>query len=148
MADRTTTYFKIEPEVAGGLGERTRMDVSTHPPKVFHLHYEFDGWSGDGILESFPCFIVTATKADQLESMDASGFQLRDVEISKSPTFEELFPNLDLPDFRWLDVSGTPGKDDFGIDADGVLVVSDRALAVLEEGGLEDCDIEEYRPSS
>ena len=30
-------FFFIEPEVAGGLGEHTVMNQSTHPPKVSRL---------------------------------------------------------------------------------------------------------------
>jgi hypothetical protein len=43
-------YFYVEPEVAGGLGERTVMDRSTHPPVVKRLHYQLEGWLGDAIL--------------------------------------------------------------------------------------------------
>ncbi|APF85630.1 hypothetical protein HI806_01945 [Ralstonia solanacearum] len=52
-------YFFLEPEVAGALGENTVLDASTHPPRVEKLHFEFSGWLGDAILESFPCVIAT-----------------------------------------------------------------------------------------
>ena len=52
-------YKYIEPEVAGGLGNETIIDKNYHPPIVKKLHYEFNGWLGDDILESFPCFIVS-----------------------------------------------------------------------------------------
>ena len=45
--------------------------------------------------------------------------------------FEELYPGRELPRFRWLDVHGRPGRDDFGLDSDFVLVVSERALEAL-----------------
>jgi hypothetical protein len=38
---RPDTFVYIEPEVAGGLGENTLLDVRTHPPVVTRLHYEF-----------------------------------------------------------------------------------------------------------
>lgn len=46
-------YKLIEPEVAGSLGKETELDSSVFPPHVKKLHYEFDGWLGDDILESF-----------------------------------------------------------------------------------------------
>ena len=52
-------YFILEPEIAGGWGERTVADTGIFPPTVTALHYRFDGWRGDELLESFPCFIVT-----------------------------------------------------------------------------------------
>ena len=52
-------FHTLEPEVAGGFGEQTILDNSTHPPDVKWLHYVLDGWLGDDILESFPCYIVT-----------------------------------------------------------------------------------------
>lgn len=36
-------FFYIEPEVAGGFGERTRLDTTVHPPVVHELEYEFQG---------------------------------------------------------------------------------------------------------
>ena len=41
-------FHVVEPEVAGALGDRTEMDSSIHPPIVKRLHYEFQGWLGDG----------------------------------------------------------------------------------------------------
>lgn len=146
MEAATTQFFRLEPEVAGGLGEHTEMDTGQVPPKVHRLHYEFDGWLGDEILESYPVFIVTDRVAERLEQIGATGFALRDVEISKSPTFEELHPGRELPSFRWLDVTGAPEQDDLGVGDDAVLVVSARVLDVLREGTLEHADVEDFQP--
>src|SRR6476660_8794270 len=64
----------LAPEVAGGWGERTVADTSTHPPRVTALHYQFDGWLGDELLESFPCYIVTRRLAHALTAAGLSGF--------------------------------------------------------------------------
>jgi hypothetical protein len=135
-------FFRVEPEVAGGLGPETVMDRSVHPPRISRLHYVFDGWLGDDLLESFPGFVVTEEAAARLEAAGLTGFELKPVEIGKSEAFEELYPDRELPEFRWLDVTGTPRQDDFGVDDDGVLVVSERALEVLREGQLENADVE------
>ena len=37
------SYYYLEPEIAGGLGECTVMDRSVRPPVVKRLHYELDG---------------------------------------------------------------------------------------------------------
>ena len=137
------TFFRVEPEVAGGMGPNTELDSSTHPPIVKKLHYVFEGWLGDELLETFPCFVVTADLGRRLEQAGLSGFELADVEIGQSPEFGEMYPGRVLPEFRWLRLRGLAHRDDFAADAGGRLVVSRRALDVLRAGALEHADIEE-----
>jgi hypothetical protein len=134
-------YFVLEPEVAGGWGEHTVADRSSHPPKVTHLHYEFQGWLGDELLESFPCFIVTQRLANRLRSSQLSGFSLSEAEVSASDKFMERHPGQELPSFEWLQVLGTPGVDDFALSVGARLVVSQTALDMLQEFPLEYCDV-------
>lgn len=52
-------YYVVEPEVAGGFGINTVFTRTEGKPMVVHkLHYEFDGWLGDSLLETTPCYIV------------------------------------------------------------------------------------------
>ena len=136
-------FYMIKPEVAGGLGERTKMDTSTHPPLVDELHYVIDGWSGDVLLTSFPCYIVTPEARKALEKMQFTGFSFSSVEVSKSDIFTELHPNQILPEFFWLKVNGVAGKDDFGV-ANNRLTVSENVLAVLQDLGLNEAIVSEY----
>ena len=129
-------YFYIEPEVAGGLGENTAMDRSVHPPIVSRLHYEFDGWLGEALLTSFPCFIVTEGAESKLQSIGATGIRFDKVEVTTSEEFQDFHPNRQLPKFVWLQVVGRPGRDDFGVAKNHRLVVSERALKVLEGLGI------------
>lgn len=129
-------YFLIEPEVAGGFGERTVIDRSSGRMEVKKLHYQFDGWLGDELLESVPCFIVTMKMAHEIERERLTGVAFDDVEVTTSDEFNELFPAKELPVFRWLKVTGTPGKNDFGLTPDLNLVVSDRALHLLQKIGI------------
>jgi hypothetical protein len=138
-------YFVIEPEVAGGLGERTEMDRSVHPPKVSRLHYQFDGWLGDGLLESFPCFIVSENVATALGNLNATGYRLADLEVSRSEQFEELYPGRELPEFRWLQANGRPGVDDLGVSADHRLVASERVLEALRSLGLKHFEASQFK---
>ena len=136
--------YVIEPEVAGGLGGNTVIDTSVHPPKIARLHYGFEGWLGDVLLESFPCFILTEGVVQELESMRATGFSVDNVEITKAKQFEDIYPNRQLPEFRWLKVSGKPGVDDFGLADDFRLVVSERVLHLLELHGLENAIVDPW----
>lgn len=137
--------YILEPEVAGQLGEDTVMDTTRHPPEVSRLHYEFDGWLGDDLLESFPCFIITGRVKRALEEMSLSGCLFDSVKVSRSETFRELHPDEELPDFFWLKVSGTACVDDFGLTTDNRLVVTERTLKCLQEFHLNNCLVKEYR---
>lgn len=136
-----TAFYLLGPEVAGGLGEHSCLVHDRWPPRVEHLHCEFAGWLGDDLLRTFPCFIVTAARGERLTRLGATGFALRDVEVSTSPEFTELQPDLALPPFRWLDVHGTTERDDLGLTDRARLVVSERVLARLREGHLSQCEV-------
>jgi hypothetical protein len=137
-------YFYIEPEVAGGLGHNVVMDRSVHPPIVSGLHYEFDGWLGDVLLESFPCFIVTEGAKKDLQSVGLTGLRFDEVEVTTSEFFQERYPNRQLPKFVWLQIVGKPGQDDFGIAKDLRLVISERALEVLRGLGISNALITDF----
>ena len=137
-------YYYIEPEVSGGLGNNTVADTSVHPPVVSKLHYQFDGWLGDDLLESFPCYIISEKLKTEIDSEKLSGYQVDQIEISKSDQFEELYPGIELPRFYWLKVTGKAGENDFGIAEDHRLVVSEKALTVLKKGKIDQADLEEF----
>ena len=138
-------YWYVEPEVAGGLGPATIMDRSVHPPSVSLLNYEFEDWSGDVLLETFPCFVATEVVARKMEDSGFTGFGVADVLVTTSEMFVDLNPKLALPRFCWLKISGTPGVTDFGVAHDFRLVVSDRALKFLKGYRLENATTEAFR---
>ncbi|MFY9957530.1 MAG: hypothetical protein WAK54_31075, partial [Bradyrhizobium sp.] len=53
-----------------------------------------------------------------------------------SEQFEELYPDKQLPKFVWLKADGKPKFDDFATAPDGRLIVSARALEVLQGLGI------------
>lgn len=125
-------YYIVEPEVAGGFGRNTILEHGSHPPVVTKLHYELDGWLGDELLESFPCFIVTRRIRGRIEESGFTGAEFAPVEVTTSEQFRELYPHRDVPVFDWLKIVGTPGIADFGLAKDHRLVLSERALRALE----------------
>lgn len=128
-------FFVVEPEVAGGLGEHTSINRSTVPFEVTKLHYVFEGWLGDALVESTPCLLVTEELAATIRDQALSGVRFDEVEVSTSPEFGEIHPCLRLPNFLWLKIEGEPAKDDFALSK-LTLVASGRALAVLKRHGL------------
>jgi hypothetical protein len=134
--------YILKPEVAGGWGAGTIADTSCHPPFVSKLIYEFEGWSGDDLLTSFPCFIVTKQLADSIQSSSLNGYELAPVQVTKSGVFVELYPSRELPEFWWLKVNGVVGRNDFAINDHHRLVVSDTAFKLLSASNIAQCEVE------
>jgi hypothetical protein len=139
------TSYIIHPEVAGGFGTETILDPSVHPPVIQRLHYEFSGWSGDDIVESFPCFIVSEALAHAISETGLSGVRFADVLVTKDVQFERFSPEIasTLPSWKWLQPVGVPNIDDFWQDETARLCVSDRAYAVLSGFCLKAAEISE-----
>jgi len=112
---------------------------------VHKLHYQVDGWLGDVLLSTFPCCIITSAAARELRSANIRGLEFNDVKITTSEEFDELFPEIHLPQFVWLKAKGIPGSDDFATAANGRLIVSEKALELLKQLGIDHARIEEVK---
>lgn len=171
--------FSLEPEVAGGWGPSTVVanrrqleEGSETVPEVAFLEYRFDGWLGDGLLTSWPCFVVTEELAEALVRADMSGFRFESMAVTTSDVWEQFAPTPELPRFRRLVPEGQvtirngnsviswSGHDicwgtrfDFIkpervtqiLDMPGpyCLVATDRCLDILKQHHIEHCDIAE-----
>ncbi|MCP3878209.1 MAG: hypothetical protein GY701_07435 [Sulfitobacter sp.] len=111
------------------------MDTKVHPPRVDRLHYVFSGWLGDDIVESFPCFVVSGQLANAIDRSLLTGAELDYVEVSLDPQFEKLFPDIaaQFPAWRWLRPNGQPGVDDFWLDEQAQLHLSESAYELLQQ---------------
>lgn len=154
-----TKLFLLEPEVAGGWGPNTvvtnREQVRAglaQVPDVAHLHYVFDGWLGDELLTTHPCFIVTQSLADTLRNGSLTGFRFDDVEITMSELYDELEPEQELPQFVRLLPFGTvemaswPGVThwsghDFCLTRRAQLVVSHKAWEAISRHRVVHCRV-------
>lgn len=123
--------YILEPEVPGGFGNRTIINSNTHPPKILKIHFIFDGWLGDQIIECFPCYLVSSELAEILVKHGVSGFVLEDVEIEKSETFLELYPERKVPPFKWFKVTGLEENCDVYINSENRLTVNKKVLEII-----------------
>ena len=138
-------HFIVRPEVAGELGPSTLLDATQHPPVVHELHYVFQDWLGDTLLEGFPCFICTSQIAERIDRSDVTGVGFNSIKkISKSREFSEFNGRVRLPRFVWMKVYGVAGEDDFGLSPDFCLVVSAFALKILRSGKLDNAEVSLY----
>lgn len=142
MGEDLNAYYLVEPEVAGSWGKNTLFSRTPGQPDIVHkLHYEFDGWLGDELLESVAEYIVTERLAAEIKEAALSGVQFDQVEISKSDEFEAFQPGQHLPKFLWMRVVGQPGKGDFWMTPKLVLAVSERALELFKKRGMSHMDV-------
>ena len=123
----------IEPEVAGGLGKETLLDVTVHPPRVHKLHFEMDGWLGDDFLETFPVYIITERLKELVVAEGLTGMTFDHVTVSLSQLFLDLHPERSLPLFYWAKIIGAPLKDDFFMAPDHRLVISEKAYQIVTQ---------------
>ena len=136
-------YYRIKPDVAGGVAEGTIVDRISYPPIISNLHFQFADWFGDDIVTGFPVFLVTQKLANLLNINYLKGFEIANCTISTYEIFDDLHPEgLELPPFFWLKIHGTPPDDFFLLDGKR-LCVSQKALEILQTCNLHYADIEE-----
>jgi hypothetical protein len=138
-------FYRLQPEVPGGFGERSVLDTSVYPPTVHRLHFEFMGWDGDDLVTSFPCFLVTRSLGRAMLDERLAEFELAEVEVTVDEQFQEVFPETTmlLPAWSWLKPSGEPWASDLWIDERADLYVSARALTVIRRFSVAHCEIAE-----
>lgn len=151
--------FMIEPEVAGGIGENTVYEsyaVGKEPMAISHLHFVFDGWLGDDILETTPCFLVSERLKTAIEKSGLTGFEFQNIEISTSDEWDEMYPIREVPQFIRLLPLGTIKTEsekysdwdnmDFCLTPKAYLVISEAAKNLLEEFQVENAEFTELTP--
>jgi hypothetical protein len=138
-------YYYLEPEVpCSSGGDRTEADWTTHPPTVTKLHWEMEYSPDDALLESFPCWIATVETMNAIRSAKLTGATFDEVEVTMTEQARDFEPDFILPDFVWLKIDGKAGQDDFGVAPNLRLVVSERALKLLQTLGISHAEVADY----
>jgi hypothetical protein len=136
--------YRLDPQVAGELGERTVMDASTHPPIVPHVDYVLDYPDADDLIQSFPVFLVSEGLAQRMTRARLTGPAFEDVTVRPSKEYRETYGRAKHRRYRRLIITGT--GDDCWLDNDHQLCVSDRMMRLLEDADIGGCDIEQIGP--
>lgn len=139
--------YKISPEVPGSIGSNSVIEYEGGKIKnIKFLEYEFEGWFGDELLTSSPCYIITERLAEFLDKNKLTGFACDDnIKTTKSEIFEYYHPNVELPTFLRMLVKGVveinEGKitrwsgHDFCLYRNVMLYVTERAFQSLKTSG-------------
>jgi len=158
-------FYALDPEVPGGMGVRTvitnRAELGAGAsgiPQVAVLELVLDGWMGDDLLQTYPCYVVTAQLAAAIGAAGLSGAVFEEVLVSASeqytmvqaagrlPTEMPLLGRL-VPTGEAVSdgqaVKAWSGDDFCFCAATRTLIVSDRAFALLSRHQIRHCDATE-----
>ena len=130
-------FYRVEPEVAGELGAGT-VYLSTFPTVVSEMEYLFDRWPSDELVQAHPCFAVSGELKELIESSQLTGYKFSNCKVGTTSYFEG--DRGVIPPFYRIEPIGSPKLDDFALDTNHHLVVSEEAKRILERFKLLQCD--------
>lgn len=144
-------YYLLKPEIAGELGDSSEIVYEEGRIKeVIFLEFVFRGWLGDELLKARPCYIVTKDIMDSFIDNGITGAKFEDIMLSFSEDFFDMYEDTSkVPPFvRLMPVNKVDGIDsnmveDIYLDKCNRLVVSEKAMKILEEHRIDNCDIEQ-----
>ena len=134
--------YRLDPHVAGELGEKTELDPSVHPPIVTAVEYVLDAPDADDLIESFPVFLVSAALATRLDTAGLTGFVLRDASVRPSDEYLARYGDVPHGEYRRMQLHADNPTADAWLDGEQRLCVSDRMMAVIRSHRLARCDVE------
>lgn len=144
-------YYLLNPEIAGELGDNSIIEYENGKIKeVLFLEYTFMGWQGDELLSTHPCFIVTKNLQEDIIVSGLSGVVFKEIAVSFSEDFYEIYPNIKLPPFVQIvcqescENSYDNLQYDFYYNKYKDIIVSERALDVLQKHKMDMCIIKKY----
>lgn len=141
-------YYIVEPEVAGEIGKNTVYDKKkknidgNEKIEIIFLHFIFDGWLGDELLEVTPCFLVSERLKNEIIKNNLSGCVFQEIKQSYGDVFMELYPNIKVPKFfrlipiNYLNVDEDKyiennDMSDFMISQKDYLIISENAKKII-----------------
>jgi hypothetical protein len=140
------TYYAIEPEVPGTLGDGATFDYSQVPYKLITLEYIFDCFPKDDLITAHPAFLVTTGLQEALEEINITGVEFQNIKTGASDFFTELHGQCSVPKYNWMKIIGQAGIDDAGIHPGppSTLIISDRVLNCLQGFEISNAVITEF----
>ncbi|WP_216917512.1 hypothetical protein [Nocardia noduli] len=123
-------FYETNPECPAGFGG-VEWDGRFDPPRQISAHLTFAVPVRAELITSYgAAFAVTEPLAEALSKTDLTGFEFGPVTSSLKPDIEDdsLF---EVPPLRGLIITGKAFADDFGIEQQGLLILSEKAVELL-----------------
>ncbi|HEY6548491.1 MAG TPA: hypothetical protein VI589_11315 [Vicinamibacteria bacterium] len=132
-------FFVVTPEDAGHAEDPGGASL----PLVV-----FDTWLGDDLVRAHPVFLVSARLKDTLDVLpEPTGFRSLRIRTKPSRFMRGLRPELRLPTFWALEISGQAGVHPLGLAQDGSLVVSQAGLDCLVRHSIPHAQLSQFVPA-
>jgi hypothetical protein len=137
-------FFYLVP---GCVGAAYGGPIANHHRRLsprFKIEFEF--WNGDALVSIMPWWtLATEPAKDAILSAEYTGAYFETVEVFKEHQFFVFGKDdTELPVFFWMNVQGKIGRDDFGIAPNRELVISERALKLLQTLGIPHADARDF----
>ena len=118
------------------------------PRRFRRMVFAYDFPTGDCLFKDSPHYFVTKELGSSISARGLSGARRRPVETRVSDAYTQSYGTpTSVPQVEQLIVTGAAGEDDFGLQDQVALIVSDRALALLRQHGLAQAQIFSYDPA-
>jgi len=102
----------------------------------------------DCVFGDVPYYFVTKEVGKAFSALGLNGASRQPVETRVSDAYTQSYGTpTSVPHVEQLIVTGAAGEDDFGLQDQVALIVSDRALALLRQHGLAQAQIFPYDPA-
>jgi len=141
-------YLRLAAMIPGWIGEQSVSEVVDNREDFQKVHYVFDDYPTDCIVEHFGVYLITQGLKKALEEIEATGCEFHDVIVSRSDAYEghtSHIPDNSLPKFYWLKIVGEGGKDDIGrAEPTLSIAVSERVFNEMKKFGLNDCIVYDW----
>jgi hypothetical protein len=136
-------FFRVWPQRPSNIWNYSRVENGVPLEVVF----AYDFWSPDALFHDMGQYFVTRPLAHALNQSGLTGFSTTDVPTIKSKTYDETSARGEPQLVAWLKVHGRHGQDDFGIQNNAYLIVSERALALIRKAGFKEGRVLDYDPN-
>jgi hypothetical protein len=131
-------YYIIGLPVYGRFGSRTVWDRSGTIPVVLKMDYIFDFEPKSELFATFPIFVASALFVEACVFSKLTGFAVEPLRCGISKEFSRLYGhNVTPSNYFWFKIIGVCQKDDFGVNLESRLVVSEKALNLIKQRKVE-----------
>jgi hypothetical protein len=138
-------FFYLVPGCVGAAYGGPIANHHRRLPPGCEIEIEF--WSGDALVSVAPWWILATEAArDAVLSAECPGAHFEAIEVFKGHQFFVFGKDdTELPVLFWMNVQGKAGQDDFGIASNLELVVSERALKLLQSLGIPHAKARDFK---
>lgn len=137
-------YILKPPEIDGS--EVLARSAAVEGLGASHLDAVLKLYSRDPLIEFSSGFLVTEDLVRSLGEVGSTGYKAKDASVRSDGGFEKVLKR-EFPKFRRLEVTGTAGRDDFGLVSESTLIVSRRVRDLIKAKGAKDSLWTPYDPT-